>query len=232
VAERAEAARRSFSREVETAVLIESRRRCALCFGFDGDLAKKRGQLAHVDRDSSNASKGNAAFLCMPHHDEYDSVPRLTKRITPDELKSHRNALYETLAVNGILEKTKILPPRRTPERTSTGVSLEVYDRRISIYRTTIQFLREVNASLNPDLKVVVKFGTDTEEALFLFDETIANHLAEIVRNAFRLRAVSQSMSGGFTQAIAEQEIGLSTWFYEQFQETRKKFVPFLRLAR
>jgi len=39
----------------------------------------------------------------MPHHDEYDSVPRLTKRITPDELKSHRNALYETLAVNGIL---------------------------------------------------------------------------------------------------------------------------------
>lgn len=231
MAKHAEAPRRSFPREVEAAVFIESRRRCALCFGFNRDLTKKRGQLAHIDRNSSNASKDNAAFLCMPHHDEYDSVPSQTKRITPDELKSYRNALYGTLATPEVLGETKRSPRTRPRARPGTGISLEVYDRRIPVYRTTIQFLREINANLNPDLKVVVKFGTDTEEALFLFDETIANHLAEIARKAFRLRAVSQSMSRGFTQALAEEEIALSMWFYEQFQETRRKFAPFLRLG-
>jgi len=88
-----------------------------------------------------------------------------------------------------------------------------------------------VNGDLQPDLKEVIKFGADADEVLFLFDETIANHLAELVKKALQLRAVSLTLKKGFTEAAAKEEIALSTWFYEQFEQTRKKFAPFLRVA-
>lgn len=223
--------KRSFPREVETAVLFQSKRRCALCFGFTGDLAKKHGQLAHIDRNPANADKDNAVFLCMPHHDEYDSVPRQTKRITPEELKLYRQALYEALAVPGALGQARRPKLNRTGTKGVASVSTDIYDRRIPIYRATLQFLRAVNTDLRPDLQAIIKFGAETDEALFLFDEIIADHLSELVKRAFRLRAVAQTLSMGFTEAMAKEETELAMWFYEQFAETRRKFAPFLRLA-
>lgn len=89
------ATRRRTPEETETEVLISSRRRCALCFGLFDDLEQKRGQIAHVDRDSSNAEYENLAFLCLPHHDEYDSRTSQSKRFTPAELSRYRDRLYE-----------------------------------------------------------------------------------------------------------------------------------------
>jgi hypothetical protein len=96
--------RRDFPRSIELEVLVVCKRRCALCFGFDADLARKDGQLAHIDRNPANVEKSNAAFLCMPHHNEYDSVPSQTKRITPEELKSYRESLHNALADPRALE--------------------------------------------------------------------------------------------------------------------------------
>lgn len=87
--------RKRTSEQTEADVLVASRRRCALCFGLFGDLDQKRGQIAHVDRDPSNAAFENLAFLCLPHHDEYDTKTSQSKRFVPKELIAHRDRLYD-----------------------------------------------------------------------------------------------------------------------------------------
>jgi hypothetical protein len=89
--------RKPISQQVETAILTLSRRRCALCFGLHGDFEVKRGQVAHVDRNADNSAIENLAFLCTPHHDEYDSTTRQSKGLTAPELRHYRQELYEFL---------------------------------------------------------------------------------------------------------------------------------------
>lgn len=81
--------------QTEADVLIASRRRCALCYGLFGDLDQKRGQIAHVNRDPSNSDFENLAYLCLPHHDEYDAKTSQSKRFTPAELIAYRQGLYD-----------------------------------------------------------------------------------------------------------------------------------------
>jgi Rieske Fe-S protein len=87
--------RKPFPQTAVTAVLIASRRRCALCYGLDGDTTEKEGQIAHVDRDASNVAEGNAAWLCTKHHSRYDARSQQTKGHTPKELVAYRGMLYE-----------------------------------------------------------------------------------------------------------------------------------------
>ncbi len=85
------------SEKVSTNVLLKCRRKCCLCYFLENDRTEKDGQLAHIDRDPSNSNKQNLVFLCLRHHDEYDSIPRQTKRMTPGELKHYRSALQQEL---------------------------------------------------------------------------------------------------------------------------------------
>src|SRR5687767_12598932 len=96
--------RKDWPPKVETKVFLACRRRCAICVGLDGDWDWKPGQLAHIDRNASNNTEANAAYLCLPHHDLYDSVPRQTKRHTPDELRAYQ------LMVTTEMDKTDRLP--------------------------------------------------------------------------------------------------------------------------
>jgi hypothetical protein len=79
-------------------LLIQSRRRCCLCFGLKANIDEKDGQIAHLDRNPSNNSLDNLAWLCLSHHDQYDSVRGQTKRLTFEEVKSYREQLYSQLA--------------------------------------------------------------------------------------------------------------------------------------
>jgi len=83
--------------ETQTAVLLRSRRRCCICYGLNRDTDMKAGQIAHLDRDSSNASEDNLAFLCFEHHDEYDSRTVQSKRMTAEEVKHFRSELHEAI---------------------------------------------------------------------------------------------------------------------------------------
>jgi len=87
--------------DIETQVLQKSRRRCCLCWSLYGDATVKQGQIAHLDHDPSNCDFDNLAFLCLPHHDEYDTKRSQAKGFRPEEVKSYRNRLYAT----DILEK-------------------------------------------------------------------------------------------------------------------------------
>jgi hypothetical protein len=107
-------ARKSTPRETELAVLDKSRRRCALCFHFDGDLREKHGQLAHLDHDPSNYAEANLAFLCLFHHDEYDLTTSQRKGYTIHEAKTARDRLYAVISTNGHLASAPPPPPRQS----------------------------------------------------------------------------------------------------------------------
>lgn len=89
--------RKSLPKDVETAVLVQSRRRCCICFGLDRDTRLKSGQIAHLDQDPSNHKEANLAFLCFDHHDAYDSKTSQRKNFTVGEIKEFRHELYATI---------------------------------------------------------------------------------------------------------------------------------------
>jgi hypothetical protein len=83
---------------VEASVLTLSRRRCCVCFGLDGDISRKKGQIAHLDHDPANNAQANLAFLCLDHHDEFDSRTSQAKGLRQSEVKIYRANLYEAVA--------------------------------------------------------------------------------------------------------------------------------------
>ena len=90
--------RKPIPRETETRLLTSSKRRCALCYGLNGDLNEQKGQIAHLDQDPSNPAFDNLAWLCFIHHDAFDGRTRQSKNYTIDEVKAYRNKLYDKLA--------------------------------------------------------------------------------------------------------------------------------------
>lgn len=92
------AKRKKVTSENETEVLTRSRRRCCICFGLHQDLAVKRGQIAHLDRNPSNDKLDNLAWLCHDHHAEYDSTSRQSKGLTIREVKKYIDLLYEAVS--------------------------------------------------------------------------------------------------------------------------------------
>lgn len=84
--------------EVVTSILLSSRRRCCLCFGLSRDLSLKAGQIAHLDQNNQNDKEDNLVFLCLQHHDEFDSRTSQRKGLTKGEVKAYRTELYEQLS--------------------------------------------------------------------------------------------------------------------------------------
>ncbi|MEQ6118208.1 hypothetical protein [Reichenbachiella sp. MALMAid0571] len=107
--------RKAVPKDIETYVLIDSKRTCPLCAGIDGDYKVKLGQIAHLDKDSGNSKSDNLAFLCHMHHSMYDSTTSQSKNYTIGEVKYYRNTLTKKLNVNPIRENIK--PERLEPSR-------------------------------------------------------------------------------------------------------------------
>jgi hypothetical protein len=230
--------RRPFSPAVQAAIFVKCRRRCALCFCLDGDSGKKDGQLAHIDRNPQNNASENAAYLCTQHHSDYDSVSRQTKGYNPLELKEYLDVLYASVESFGVLGRRRSgSKPRRLAGR--SGVSLDVYDRRLPIYGATVQFVLDVLKDLRPEVKLILKFAADTDQALFLFDESIAEYLADLFKRALRLHTLELMRTRTQTDdremenfpALVKEETDLAEWFSQQHGEIRTRFAPFLRLV-
>ena len=116
--------RKPISPEVVADVISESRRRCCICFALQQDNTEKKGQIAHLDRDASNNSPENLAFLCLDHHDQYDSRTSQGKGLTIEEVKRYRTELLawvvETIPGSDdeiIVALTRVMdrPAYRTP---------------------------------------------------------------------------------------------------------------------
>ena len=114
--------RKKIKPETETKVLSSSRRRCCICFGVNRDFSEKKGQIAHLDKDNTNASFDNLAFLCFEHHDVYDSKTSQSKNYTISEVKEYRKELYSSI-IPIIEERSKIIKQKDNTTRQSKGLS-------------------------------------------------------------------------------------------------------------
>lgn len=82
----------------ELKVLYESRRRCCLCFHLQNDLLEKKGQIAHINKNSSDSREANLAWLCLDHHDTYDSKSSQSKNYTQQELREAKRDLVKQMS--------------------------------------------------------------------------------------------------------------------------------------
>jgi len=66
-----------------------------LCFGLDRNKDVVSGQIAHLDRNPHNNDPENLIWLCLEHHDQYDSRTSQSKGLSKDELRHYRAKLYD-----------------------------------------------------------------------------------------------------------------------------------------
>tara|TARA_B100000780_G_scaffold274229_1_gene238943 strand:- start:792 stop:1436 length:645 start_codon:yes stop_codon:yes gene_type:complete len=90
--------RKPLDKDDEATVLTMSRRRCCICYGLNKDARLKKGQIAHLDKNSANNKLDNLAFLCFDHHDLYDSTSSQSKNLTKKEVMTYRKELHEAIA--------------------------------------------------------------------------------------------------------------------------------------
>jgi hypothetical protein len=89
--------RKAIPETTQTNIFLKSRRRCCLCFWLKGEDEVKKGQIAHLGDNNENAAEDNLVFLCLEHHDEYDSIPRLSKGLREQEVRKWRDELYKEM---------------------------------------------------------------------------------------------------------------------------------------
>lgn len=116
--------RKNPTEDAQAEVLLMSRRRCTLCFGLRGDVREKEGQLAHVDRDPSNSSADNLCFLCLLHHNAYDTRRSQSKDLTAGELRRYREKLYSYLQDTPPGKDSAYVPTIGRPVETSPFFAL------------------------------------------------------------------------------------------------------------
>jgi len=162
--------------DVVADVLTASRRRCCVCFALRSDDTEKRGQIAHLDQDRSNNSKDNLAFLCLEHHDQYDSKTSQSKGITMLEVKRYRTYLYESLA--SLLAN----PPSPSSAPPSP---MSVIPVRLHLYRTEAEAL-----NYSPRTALVRFSITNLSDDLLKLVSLIVRVLAKNAKRRFRLPAV------------------------------------------
>lgn len=99
--------RKKLKDTVVTDLFADCRRVCAMCYALANDATPKYGQIAHLDHDRTNDDPDNLAYLCLAHHDEYDTTRRLTRGFTPGEIKRYRALLVQAVK-DGLAPKAHV----------------------------------------------------------------------------------------------------------------------------
>jgi len=86
--------RKAIPLDIENEVLLLCRRRCCICSGLNRSLEIVQGQIAHLDHDAANNALDNLSYLCLPHHDQYDSRTSQSKGLKESEVRHFREELH------------------------------------------------------------------------------------------------------------------------------------------
>lgn len=229
-------ARENTKSKIELEVMVKSRRRCAFCFGLDCDTSVKKGQIAHIDQNSSNSARENLVFLCLSHHDEYDSRTSQSKGLSKNELKHYRAILYEYLDKENTELWTNYEAKNEVESLTNRQVlSLDVYNEKIAMYRIVRDFLGLIMRNADIDIESLFKFAKETDEVIFLFDPEVSVYLREIYKKAVQLRYTGKMI--GNNNIVREERSKyvnenseLLMWFGEQVDDVRHLFTKHIAL--
>lgn len=220
--------RKKISPELVADITTASRRRCCICFALKRDDAEKKGQIAHLDQDSSNNSPDNLAFLCLDHHDQYDSRPSQAKGLTIEEVKRYRTELLAFVARNLPASDTEIVniltnaldrPAFRTPFRQES--SLERFREAI------VETIETLNTGR-------VKGGLQLSSKFQIRDPNLRAEVDRIVQALVALRAAFDNFlrTGGIRHCYCERA-DCPVYFFEDdaVVEMDKRRRKLLRLA-
>lgn len=228
--------RKKIATDIETQVLYSSRRRCLFCFGLRGDFRTKRGQIAHIDHNSSNSALENLAFLCMPHHDEYDSRTSQSKSLTKDELRKYLTVLTQFILDGGVMYATDVTS--RQPKKIGTNhpISLDLYDRRIKFYESAKALIGLIVQ--NADIKTAdcLKFAHECDQALFYFNNEVVAYFRELYIKAIQISRQNHSirdspMSDDERRDLIHMNNETMMWFIRQYDPLQSLMQPFLYLG-
>jgi hypothetical protein len=181
--------RKQVPNDIVDQVLIQCRRRYALCFGLDGRTGVKEGQIAHADRDNANNRAENLVWLCLHHHEMYDRRSQQSRRFTERELLTHRAALLEYL---------KALPaawadsPIKLPSR-RRALQSDVYDRKILIYRNARDLIIKAAQNGTIEWPELFAFNKATDEAIFMLELTSTSTYKSCSASAFTVTRPTKS---------------------------------------
>ena len=181
--------RKPINKDIEADVLVESRRRCCICYGLNRDLNIKAGQIAHLDKDNSNNSYENLAFLCFEHHDQYDSKTSQSKNFTIKEVKRYREELKENF-----LSIQKPSANSTTSDKKSTSNF-----RKEEICKVLIEILSE-SGTITHFMPIAHKTG--------LSKATIESYLIELAQeNILRIDRPKGSLNKTFSLAESNENL-------------------------
>lgn len=91
--------RKPISKDIELRVLLACGRRCCLCLYLNDRDEVRKGQLGHLNHQPEDARFENLVWLCLEHHDEFDSRTSQSKGLTEQEVRAYRDRLYEHISV-------------------------------------------------------------------------------------------------------------------------------------
>jgi hypothetical protein len=132
-------------------------------------------------------------------------------------------------------EKRKLIQGENMP-KSRMEISPEVYDRRIAVYRSIRKFLSLIMTHANVTLEQLREFSQETDEAIFLFDSSVANYIQILYQKAVKLRYTREVLSssqlsvGEEISSISRESSELLMWFTEQINEVRSlmyKYISF-----
>lgn len=109
-------------------------------------------------------------------------------------------------------------------------LSPEVYDRKMAVYRTTRAFLSVIGTKAAINTDEILAFGRDTDEALFMFDQEVADYLRELQTQAGKLYGTGRLLDnpalpiGDRRTDLAQANSESLVWFIAQFQIMRTLF--------
>ncbi len=239
--------RKKVTEDTQTIILQDnSLRRCSLCFRYNFDFDIKKGQIAHINRDRSNNNQSNLVFLCLEHHEEYDSKTSTSKGWTEGELKQAKKDLkafikkhHKELLPEFISSKTvnKTLDKKIFKKEKRQTITPEIYKLRIPIYNAYRDLVTKILGEAKIDIQDLFEFASKTHEALFLYDEKIADYLSLIFQKGIRLQYLNKAVSNPRLvekdkwNSIVEEEGDLILWFHDNFEQTRKLFKQYLHFG-
>ncbi|WP_372715972.1 hypothetical protein [Novipirellula sp.] len=150
--------RKKISPADEAKLLMACRRRCCLCAHYKSDYSRKKGQIAHIDKDRTNAARSNLAFLCFDCHDEFDSKSSQSKNFTQKEVRLCKEKLESHYSSDKQLAVSILITLNLTPD--------EFERKRDKIQETLSKSVGREFETLN------LQFGADTIDVMLDKDET------------------------------------------------------------
>jgi hypothetical protein len=96
-----------------------------VCFGLNGDLGEKRGQIAHLDQNPVNNSRDNLVYLCFDHHDQYDGQTSQSKGLSAAEIRKYRADLYNRVRAGIKSTQSSTPTPRVVSYNQRGGITAE-----------------------------------------------------------------------------------------------------------